>query len=176
MHSLRDLQRTFAASLLASAHCDAILARPGMDADARLGIYRNNVFSNYREALRAVYPVIERLVGSEFFRHAADRFIATHESVNGYLHRFGEGFADFLQGFPGAEHLVFLSDTAHLEWLIHESFHAADHAPLALRRLAEIGPGAVRRPALRDASGLPPVRIAVSGASHLADKSAGRTR
>ncbi len=147
MLSLRDLQRTFVDNLLASTQCGAILATPGMEVGARLGIYRNNVFSNYREALRAVYPAIERLVGTEFFRHVADRFIATHESVSGDLHRFGEGFADFLQGFPGAEHLVYLSDTAHLEWLIHESFHAADHAPLPLQRLAAIGPeqyGALR--------------------------------
>lgn len=147
MPSLRDLQRTFVDSLFASTHCDAILAQTGMNVSARLGIHRNNVFSNYREALRAVYPVIERLVGSEFFRHVADRFIATHGSASGDLHRFGEGFGDFLLGLPGAEHLVYLGDTGYLEWLIHESFHAADHAPLPPQRLAGIEPeryGALR--------------------------------
>ena len=107
-------------------------------ASARLDIYRNNVFANYRNALGEVYPVIERLVGSDFFRHAVDRYIRAHPSRSGDIHNFGREFADFLRRLPGAAELAYLPDTAQLEWYVHEAFHAAGHVPLALERLAAV--------------------------------------
>ena len=140
MPSLRELQRGFAQSVYGWEQPLGIRATPGEKPDAgdRLAIYRNNIFSNLREALRDVYPVVEKLVGEAFFRHAADHFIRLYPSANGDLHQFGKGYAEFLTRYPAAAELVYLPDTARLEWLIHESFHAADHAPLELMRLAQL--------------------------------------
>jgi hypothetical protein len=111
-----------------------------LSAERRLAIYRNNVFANLRDALRAVYPVVERLVGAEFFDHAANGFIRHCPSVSGDIKDYGEEFAAFLARFPGAETLPYLADTARLEWAYHQVFHAADHAPLALEKLAGVPP------------------------------------
>ncbi len=110
----------------------------GLPVSARFAVYRNNVFHNLREALREVYPVVERLVGRAFFDHASDRFIGDFGSGSGDLHRFGGDFASFLASYPAAGGLPYLADTARLEWLIHQAFHAADHAALPIERLRSL--------------------------------------
>jgi hypothetical protein len=84
--------------------------------------------------------VAERLVGTEFFDHAANGFIHECPSVSGDIEDYGEAFAAFLARFPGAEALPYLPDIARLEWSCHRVFHSADQAPLALERLADVPP------------------------------------
>lgn len=138
MYSLRELQANFVRGIFSGGNCADLIS--AQDAKARLAIYRDNVFSNYREALRAVYPVIEKLVGRQFFDHAANRYIAVTHSASGDLHHYGATFADFIRGFPELEPLVYLHDVARLEWMIHESFHAADYPAIALDSLNDISP------------------------------------
>jgi hypothetical protein len=106
----------------------------------RLDIYRNNVFSNYRNALEAVYPVILNLVGADYFRQAAHRYVERYASVSGDIHHYGESFAELLASLPGAADLAYLPDVARLEWSIHAAFHAADAERLDLSRLQGIAP------------------------------------
>ncbi|MGU7779194.1 HvfC/BufC N-terminal domain-containing protein [Burkholderia sp. PU8-34] len=138
MPSLHDVQEAFAAAIVEqdAARVEALVA--GADAGARLAVYVNNVHQNLLEALRAVYPVVERLVGARFFAHAASRYIHDHPSASGDIQRFGSTLPAFLAHFAPAASLPYLADTAALEWLLHEVFHAADHAPLALSRLTSL--------------------------------------
>ena len=100
--------------------------------EARLGVYRHNVFSNLSNALAALYPVIQRIVGEAFFTEATHHFIAAHPSPSGDLNQYGAAFADFLASYPHASELPYLPDVARLEWRWHLAFHAADAEPLAL--------------------------------------------
>lgn len=150
MLTLRELQTQFAHSMFAiknsgdqySGENNAVLsllrADSGITQQRGMVIYRNDVFHNLSEALRAVFPVVCRLVGTGFFDHVADRFIAARPSRSGNLHHFGEDFPEFLADFDGARELAYLPDTARLEWLMHDAFHAADHAVLDPARLAGI--------------------------------------
>lgn len=142
MSSLRDLQAAFVAGVFDVAHAGAqAMVRGGaMAPQARLAIYRNNIFHNYHQALRDVYPVVERLVGEDFFHLAARRYIPLHPSRDGNLHSFGAAFGNFLDGFPPAAQLPYLGDVARLEWHVHEAFHAADHAAMSLDRLGSVPP------------------------------------
>lgn len=137
MLSLRELQHAFVEGVFTPDEGSVLqwIAPAGRPASARLAVYRNNVFHNFREALRDVYPVIERLVGSEFFNCAADRYIGAFPSHSGDLHRFGGAFAQFLASYLPAAGLPYLPDTARLEWFAHLAFHAADHPPLSIERL-----------------------------------------
>jgi hypothetical protein len=141
MPALRELQRAFARYVF-EGDDSLVLASIRSEGQPQQGlaVYRNDVFNNLREALRAVFPVVDRLVGADFFGHAADRFIASHPSRSGNLHDFGRKFPDFLARFPGTTELGYLPDTARLEWLLHESFHAANHDPLELGRLGQLAP------------------------------------
>jgi hypothetical protein len=142
MDTLQRLQHDFSQAVFGAppAGLPGAIRAGSLSAERRLAIYRNNVFANLREALRAVYPVVERLVGAEFFDHAANGFIRNCPSVSGDIEDYGETFAAFLARFPGAETLPYLADTARLEWACHQVFHAADHVPLALEKLAGVSP------------------------------------
>lgn len=148
MSSLRELQHAFTAAVFDARQLPGVVGAidaQGMGPEQRHGIYRNNIFHNYREALRDVYPVVERLVGEDFFRFAADRYIPRQRSRHGNLHRFGGGFGAFLDGFAPAAALPYLGDVARLEWRIHESFHAADHGGGGVGRLAAVPPEQLHR-------------------------------
>lgn len=139
MPSLHELQSAFVEAVFAARSttpCRGLTPRT----KCCFEVYRNNTFANFTEALRAVYPAIERLVGDEFFAHAARRFVRDKPSTSGDLHRFGANFAEFLAALPACRDLAYLPDTARLEWLMHEAFHAADHPPLNLGRLAAVPP------------------------------------
>ncbi|MGH8727129.1 MAG: HvfC/BufC family peptide modification chaperone [Burkholderiales bacterium] len=138
MYSLRDLQGNFVRGIVSGADYADSIAGPGPR--ARFAIYRNNVFSNYREALRAIYPVMDRLVGRQFFDRVADHYIDLFPSTSGDLNEYGQDFPEIIAGFPGAAPLVYLRDVARLEWMIHESFHAADYPEIALDFVTNMSP------------------------------------
>lgn len=142
MPALRELQLKLAASLLdpAGAYADALVKPGGIAATERIGFYRHNTVANYRATLRAVYPVVERLVGAAFFDGAADRYMRVHPSPSGDLNRFGEHFADFIEAWPPAQALPYLADVARLEWNIEASFHSADAAGIRAGGLAAVPP------------------------------------
>jgi len=96
----------------------------------RFRVYRNNVFASLINALRARYPVIERLVGEDFFEAAAAHFIEAHPPRSPILIDYGEDFSAFLASFEPADTLPYLADVARLEWLRHRAYHAADRKAL----------------------------------------------
>lgn len=141
MARLRELQRVFGAALMDSdAAAAGVGVRGAIGRGRCLAIYRNNVFSNLREALRTLFPVIERLVGEEFFRYAADAYIRRHPSPAGDLNRFGAQMPEFLADFEATAALAYVPDTARLEWLAHRAYHAADAGHCSLERLAAVAP------------------------------------
>ncbi|HEX6137766.1 MAG TPA: DNA-binding domain-containing protein [Casimicrobiaceae bacterium] len=119
MRSLLEAQRRFAAALLAAPD-----TRTEFPSD-RLAVYRNNLRSNYRSALSATYPVIERLVGGPFFDAAIDAYVIAHPSRSGDLNVYGDRFAEFLATYAPAAPLPYLADVARLEWAIDEVHRAA---------------------------------------------------
>lgn len=139
MPRLPELQAAFAAGIFGENPGAIVAIAPGrFTPEQYLQIYRNNVFESLTGALKAVYPVIERLVGEGFFRFAADSYIRQHAPRSGNLHDFGMHYADFLAGFTPAAGLPYLPDVARLEWAWQEAFHSADAAPFDARRLAEV--------------------------------------
>ena len=113
--------------------------------DRRVAVYRNNVAASLVGVLRAHFPVIERVVGTEFFEAAAVAFVRDAPPVSPVLAEYGEGFASFLAGFAPAADLPYLPDVARLEWARTVAYNAADGAPVGIERLAaESDLGAVR--------------------------------
>jgi hypothetical protein len=137
MPSLRELQADFAATLFDPAATALLhhVAPGGAPEAARVAVYRGSVLGNYRKALSAVYPVVERLVGERFFAHAAEQYARRQPSRHGDLNRYGAHFAEHLSSLPGAAELAYLPDTARLEWAMEEVFHAAGATAQGLARL-----------------------------------------
>ena len=136
---LRDLQTEFAAAVFDERPEMAARVCAGrFPAAQHLQVYRNNVVESLTGALRAVYPVIEKLVGDGFFRYAAHEYLHAHRPRSGNLHDFGDAFASFLAGFAPAAELPYLPDVARLEWAWHQAFHAADAPAFDLARLGAV--------------------------------------
>ena len=74
-------------------------------AQPAFAVYRNTVMKACIDALEANFPAVARLVGSEWFRAAAALHVAASPPRDGRLLNYGEGFADFLQGFEPATEL-----------------------------------------------------------------------
>jgi hypothetical protein len=138
-HDLRTTQERFARSILMGTDDAADLIAPGaLTVGRRIEIYRHNVLANLRGALRDIFPAVLSIVGDDFFSYASDQFIAACPSRSGDLSTFGRDWPAFLAEYEHAQTLPHLPDVARLEWMWHEAFHAADHEPLNLARLAAV--------------------------------------
>ena len=112
-------------------------ARGAGDA-GRFAVYRNNVHVGLMRALAARFPVVERLVGADFFAGMARAFVQDHKPRSPVIMEYGEDFPAFIAGFAPAGDLVYLPDVARLEAAWTRAYHAADAAPLALSDLAPL--------------------------------------
>lgn len=70
MPTLRELQTAFGRALTDPRAVDvtAFVMADGIPAARRIQVYRNNLLANLGGALEAIYPVVRRLSGDEFFR------------------------------------------------------------------------------------------------------------
>ena len=111
MPSLRDAQRRFAAALFANSAPE----HPG------LAVYRRNLRGNFAKVLALEFPVVQRLVGADYFDTLAWQFQQVEPSRSGNLHGIGAHFAAYLRGrFTGGD-LGYLGDVAELEWALEQS-------------------------------------------------------
>jgi hypothetical protein len=140
--SLPELQSRFVAALCGGP-CDSLvpwILDDGIDGEARIGIYRNNFREGFAKTLALEFPVIERLVGADYWRQLAREFQADHPSRSGNLHHVGAPFAAFLRRRFGATQYAYLADVAELEWAYQEALVAADAPPLDVAALQSIAP------------------------------------
>jgi hypothetical protein len=150
MPSLREVQRGFVAATVfgdTGALAGLGIVAGALDPAARIAIYRNNALGNYRKALAATYPVLQRLVGGRFFTAAIDAFVRAHPSPRGDVNRYGGELARFLAAYPPARELPYLPDVARLEWAIDQANIAADAPsfdPAAIRDVPENAFGGLR--------------------------------
>lgn len=125
---LATLQSDFAASLLSAERATG----------GRFAVHRNNVKASLDAALGARFPVVSRLVGTEFFRAMAAVFVEQHPPRSPVLAAYGAGFADFLDGFEPVADLPYLADVARLEWARHLAWHAADAPAISIEELTAV--------------------------------------
>ena len=114
---------------------------PHYTVEAAIGVYRNNYRGNLHDALAGAYPVIEQLVGKDFFRQLTRQYIAQYPSCSGNLHHYGAEMAGFATVFEPARGLPYLPDIAALEWASHRAWFADDAAALDFDKLARLVPG-----------------------------------
>lgn len=96
----------------------------------RFDVYRNNVAHSLSRALAARFPVVERVVGAEFFAAMAPVFLKNGLPQSPLLLEWGKDFPSFLARFPPLSGLPWLADVARLELARGAAYHAADAAPL----------------------------------------------
>ncbi len=130
----------------------------GSDPALRFAVYRNNVVLSLTDALADTFPVTQALVGEAFFRAMARVFLQTNPVKTRVLTWLGASFADFVEIFPPATSLPYLSDVARLEMLRVRAYHAADAPPMALQTLGQ---------ALADPDALAGLKLRLHPSAHL---------
>jgi hypothetical protein len=140
--ALRDLQLRFAEALFDGTddRVEAQIVANGLPVAERVEIYRNNLRAGFIKALAIGFPVVERLVGVDYFRQLALDFLRACPSRAGNLHHIGGPFVPFLrERFASAEY-AYLADVAALEWAYEEVFIAPDAEPISLEALRDVEP------------------------------------
>lgn len=135
-------QQLFAAALLDAGRPvpPGLMVRSGARPETGFAVYRNNVAVGLIEAMRAAFPVVERIVGEEFFAAMAQVFVGLHPPSSPVLSEYGDGFAAFLADFPPAAEMPYLPDVARLERAASRAYHAEDAAPAGMEALQAIAP------------------------------------
>lgn len=142
MPSLERVQRRICAAIVGGADLEllSIIDPDGIASAARLQIYRNHAFLTLSEALKAIYPVVCRLVDERFFSYAAHEYLRDTLPATPCLVEYGASFADFLAAFPACRGVPYLADVARLEWAVNGALNAEAASALAVDRLRAVAP------------------------------------
>lgn len=130
MSMLRNFQSEFAGYLLSPR----LAAMPAREA-AAMNVYRNTVMKGLIDVLAANYPTVLKLVGGEWFNGAATEYARSVPPGSPVLAAYGKDFWHFLESFPPAFDLPYLSEVARTDWLWIESYFAPDATALSASML-----------------------------------------
>lgn len=108
--------------------------------ERRFSVYRNNVIASLIEGLEESFPVINKLVGIEFFRAMAGLYVRKYPPSSPLMMFYGKEMSEFLRTFPPVQHLPYLPDVAILETKLREAYHAGDPEPLDPKVLENLTP------------------------------------
>lgn len=97
---------------------------------AGLAVYRNNIRSSLSRVLAEKYPVIQQLVGEDFFKFLAHEYYHTYPPTSPLVTRYGDALPVFLEGFEPVTAYPYLPDMARLEQYWLEAYHAPDATPM----------------------------------------------
>jgi len=139
--ALAASQQAFAGALFDARQTPAALALfKGEHNEHRYALYRGNLSATWSKTLGAAYPVIQQLVGEEFFGGLAQAYGRAHPSDNADLNRFGAHFAAFLRTFPHVADYPYLPDMATLEWTLHRAHYAPSADGVTAQQMAALTP------------------------------------
>lgn len=105
-----------------------------------LSVYRNNVHSSLAAALAAQFPVVQRLVGKDFFAGLASDYVCSHPPTDPSLTFYGKDFADFIEQREDCRPVPYLADVTRLELADQHALHASDTPALAVSSLLALPP------------------------------------
>ena len=109
-------------------------------AQQALALYRGNLGATWEKSLSAAYPVMQVLVGEEFFAPLVRAFGKQMPSTDGDVHRFGARFAEFLAAFAPVASYPYFVDVARYEWALHRAHFADRIVVLDRTMLANLSP------------------------------------
>lgn len=110
----------------------------GSNPATRFAVYRNNVMVSLVDALADTYPVVQALVGKDFFSAMARVYAQARPPRSPVLAYYGQDFAAFIDSFAPATSVPYLADVARLEMARVLAYHAADVSPITPQTLQNV--------------------------------------
>lgn len=144
MPELLDFQDAFVAALAGKASALSPWLAPGAG-EAGLSVYRNTIAKGCVDALAANFPTVLALVGEDWFGAAAALFAREAPPVSAALLDYGETFPAWLDRFPPARDLPYLTGIAHLDRLWTQALFAAEAPALTAEAFAALETEALAR-------------------------------
>jgi len=105
-----------------------------------LSVYRNTIARGCVDALAANFPTVAALVGEDWFRAAAALFAREAPPSHAALLDYGEDFPAWLDRFPPARDLPYLTGIAHLDRLWTETLFAGAAPSLPAEAFTALAP------------------------------------
>lgn len=133
--SLQNLQAELAEIILSNDHTTD-LVQP----ISHLRIYQNNIISSLVKTLKEIYPLINKLLGDDFFLITIKEYIKRYPAISSNLHDYGEYIGDFLAEYEPVKNLIYLAEVAQFEWACHGIYFATDHIGFDPVQLEKISP------------------------------------
>lgn len=145
MPDLARIQTSFAKALLDISEPvpPAVHGHARRRADRRFAVYRNNVAAGLVGALATRFPVVQRLVGEEFFAAMAREYTAASPPRSPIMLYYGDTFPDFIEAFAPAAPVPYLAAVARIELARGLAYHAADAIPLGRQAFTAIPAGSL---------------------------------
>lgn len=137
---LEELQKQFAAQIYntKSTEIESQINPSAIATDIRMEVYRNNVFGNFSSVLGMVYPVIQKLVGDDFFDNLCIQYRNKHPSPSGNLDDYGQQFAKMIGTLKDQHKLAYLKDVANLEWKFHRAYFSRNVADFPIAKFQKL--------------------------------------
>jgi len=121
MQDLADDQDRFLDSLFT---LEQALQTVKPDHQHRVWVYQNNVFAAIQDYLKEVYPATRGVVGADFFKQMAQRYIQSDPPGDGNIYLYGAEFHRVIATFEGLQSLPYLADVIRYEWALHTAYFA----------------------------------------------------
>ncbi len=112
------------------------LGARGLDASARLEIYREQFWLRHLSNLGDDFPTLQWVVGPEPFRAIGIAYLEAHPPSTWDLQRLGANLPTFLSQLAPWSADSLALDAARLDWAFMEVFDAPDAGPLDLQAFA----------------------------------------
>ena len=146
-HPLEQLQKEFSQLILSSESNAAptFFATEVQLTNQRLAIYRGNLQSIWISTLRNSFPVLQQLVGEDFFAYLALQYGRQFPSQSGDLNQFGSQFAYFLAHEPSVASYAYFPAVAALEWQMHCAYYAQNIMPISLAEFLSVAADAAQQ-------------------------------
>jgi Putative DNA-binding domain len=145
LEQVEDRRRSSFADRFATGLMDPTCPTPsgvmgprGKGALKRYNVYRNNVTVSLIDALVAIYPAVQRITGTEFFRAMARFHVRATPPTSPLLFEYGRDFPAFIESYKYAQDMPWLADVARIERVWLDAYHAADAPALPAAALAQV--------------------------------------
>ncbi len=137
--SLNNLQKSFkdaATSQNTKQFLETYLPYETEEAQERFAIYQNNIMATLAGVLASTFPACEKLVGEDFFRHKAYKFIENNLPQQAPLFKYGEGFIGYFDAIGRENNYAYWGEVAAYEWAQHGCYYGIDAETLSPQDLA----------------------------------------
>ena len=140
MRDLQEIQNNLQQYLLHKnvSSASQIMGTKNASAIQRLAIYRDGYYLRLLEVLQQDYEVLHGLMQDDAFDQLGREFIDACPSQFRSIRWYGNALPDFMRKNPLYQKEPWLIEMAEFEWMLTESFDAADSSLVTFEKMATI--------------------------------------